>query len=142
MDPANPTNTMNLVSNLALAGQMEEARQLMDEALPRMRGTYGPTLAIHLVRVGELGEALSVWEEANARRAAGASISASGLAGAALAVGERDEALNWLERAFEEEGGIYTLRDPLWDPIRPDPRFQALWDRVGLPGKPPPAPEG
>jgi hypothetical protein len=39
-------------------------------------------------------EARSVWEEAVARWAAGASISASGLAAAALAVGETDEALS------------------------------------------------
>ena len=142
VDPANPTNTMNLVSNLALAGQMEEARQLMAEALPRIRRTYGPTLAVHLVRVGELEEARSVYEEVAARRAAGASISASGMAAAALAVGNGEDALTWLERAFEEEGGIYTLRDPLWDPIRGNPRFQVLWDRVGLPGAPPPVPEG
>jgi tetratricopeptide (TPR) repeat protein len=137
VDPANPTNTMNLVSNLALAGQMEEARQLMDEALPGIRRTYGPTLAVHLARVGDVEEARSVWEEAVARQAAGASISASGLAAGAVAVGETDEALSWLERAFDEEGGIYTLRDPLWDPVRSDSRFQTLWDLVGLPGLPP-----
>jgi TolB-like protein/Tfp pilus assembly protein PilF len=142
VDPANPTNTMNLVSNLALAGQTEEARQLMEEAFPGIRRTYGPTLAVHLARVGAMEEARSVWEEVVARRATGASISASGLAAGAVAVGEKDEALNWLERAFEEEGGVFTLRDPLWDPVRGDPRFQTLWDRVGLPGPPPPAPEG
>ena len=65
-----------------------------------------------------------------------------GLAAAALAVGEKDEALNWLERAFEEEGGIFSLRDPLWDPLRGDPRFQSLWNRVGLPGSPPRSSEG
>jgi len=138
VDPANPTNTMNLVSNLALSGQMEEARQLMSQALPAIRTTYGPTLAVHLARVGEMDEARSVWQEAVARRGAGASLSASGLAAAAVAVGETEEALAWLERAFEEEGGIYTLRDPLWDSVRSDPRFQSLWDRVGLPGAPPP----
>jgi serine/threonine-protein kinase len=138
VDPANPTNTMNLVSNLALSGQREEARQLLDEALPDIRRTYGPTLAVHLARVGYMGEALSVFEEVAARRAAGASISASGMAAAALAVGETEEALDWLTRAFEEEGGIYTLRDPLWDPLRGDPRFQAFWNRLGLPGAPPP----
>jgi len=137
LDPANPTNTMNLVSNLALAGEMEEARQLMNEALPGIRSTYGPTLAVHLARVGATEEARRVWEEAVARRTAGASISASGLAAAALAVGEKDEALNWLDRAFEEEGGVFSLRDPLWDPVRSNPRFQSLWDRVGLPGLPP-----
>ncbi|MGW8266563.1 MAG: hypothetical protein ACWGSQ_09365 [Longimicrobiales bacterium] len=142
VDPANPTNTMNLVSNLALSGQVEEARRLMNQALPGIRRTYGPTLAVHLARVGETEEARSVWEEAVARRATGASISASGMAAAALAVGEKDQALNWLGRAFEEEGGIYTLRDPLWDPIRNEPRFQEFWDRVGLPGSPPSVPEG
>jgi TolB-like protein/Tfp pilus assembly protein PilF len=142
VDPANPTNTMNLVSNLALSGQLEEAHKLMMEALPAVRSTYGPTLAVHLVRVGEMEEARAVWDEVSARRAAGASISASGMAAAALTVGKTEEALNWLERAFEEEGGIYTLRDPLWDPIRGNPRFQALWDRVGLPGAPVPVPEG
>ena len=142
VDPGNPTNTMNLVSNLALSGQMEEARQLMREALPGIRRSYGPTLAVHLSRTGELEEARAVWAEVVARRAAGASISASGLAAAALAVGEKEEALDWLERAFAEEGGIYTLRDPLWDPIRADPRFQVLWDQVDLPGPQPPASGG
>jgi pentatricopeptide repeat protein len=142
VDPANPTYTMNLVSNLALAGQGKEARHIMAEALPGIRRTYGPTLAVHLARVGEMEEAHKVWEEMLARRAAGASVSASGMAAAALAVGEREDALSWLERAFEEEGGIYTLRDPLWDPIRGDARFQALWDRVGLPGEAPPLPRG
>jgi hypothetical protein len=121
---------------------MEEARRLMKEALPGIRRTYGPTLAVHLARVGEMEEARSVFDEALARRTAGASISAPGLAAAAVALGEMEEALTWLERAFEEEGGIYTLRDPLWDPIRADPRFRAFSDRVGLPGAPPPVPEG
>lgn len=142
VDPANPTNTMNLVSNLALSGRTGEARNLMNEALPAVRNTYGPTLAVHLARVGYREEARNVWEEVVARRASGASISASGLAAAAVAVGELDEALDWLERAFEDEGGIYTLRDPLWDPIRSDPRFQSFWDRVGLPGDPPEIPSG
>jgi len=137
IDPSNPTNTMNLVSNLALSGQMEEARQLMREALPGIRNSYGPTLAVHLARVGDMEEARKVWGEVQSRRAAGASISASGMAAAAVAVGENDEALDWLKRAFEEEGGIYTLRDPLWDPIRGDARFQYLWDQVDLPGAPP-----
>ncbi len=139
VDPANPTNTMNLVSNLALSGRVEEARRLLAEALPRVRATYGPTLAVHLARVGDLEGARAVRDEWTARRRAGGAVAASRLAAAEVAVGELDGALTWLERSFADEGGIYTLRDPLWDPLRGDPRFQVLWDRVGLPGDPPPA---
>ena len=141
VDPANPTNTMNLISNLALAGELEEARALMAEALPRWRSTYGATLAVHLARLGDLEGARAVREEALALRAAGGAVSASRLAAAEIAVGNLDEALTWLERSFAEEGGIYTLRDPLWDPVRGDPRFQALWDELDLPGPPPVVPD-
>jgi hypothetical protein len=133
---------MNLVSNLALSGRVDEARAILDEALPRVRHSYGPTLAVHLARVGEGDLAAEVRTEAEARRASGASIPAYALAAAAVAVGDREGALTWLERSFADEGGIYTLRDPLWDPLRDDPRFQALWDRVDLPGEPPPAAPG
>jgi TolB-like protein/Tfp pilus assembly protein PilF len=136
-DPAHAPNTMNVVSNLALSGQMEEATRIMSEALPHVRSTYGPTLAVHLARVGDTAQAVEVWKESLARKAAGAAISDDRLAAAAVAVGDLDAALTWLERSFDEEGGLYTLRDPLWDPIRNDPRFQAIWDRVGLPGPPP-----
>jgi adenylate cyclase len=139
VDPANPTNTMNLVSNLALSGQVEEARRLLAEALPEVRATYGPTLAVHLARVGDLEGARAVRDEWVARREAGAAVAASRLAAAEVAVGNLEGALTWLERSFADEGGIYTLRDPLWDPLRSDPRFQALWDRVGLPGEQPSA---
>jgi serine/threonine-protein kinase len=136
MNPANPTNTMNLVSNLALSGQVEEARRLLEGALPQVRATYGPTLAVHLARVGDLEGARAVRDEWVARREAGAAVAASRLAAAEVAVGNHDGALTWLERSFADEGGIYTLRDPLWDPLRSDARFQALWDRVALPGDP------
>jgi TolB-like protein len=136
VDPANPTNAMNLVSNLALSGQVEEARRLLAQALPQVRATYGPTLAVHLARVGDLEGARAVRDEWVARRGAGAAVAASRLAAAEIAAGNLDGALTWLERSFAEEGGIYTLRDPLWDPLRGEPRFQALWDRVDLPGDP------
>jgi len=139
IDPGHAPNTLNLVSNLALSGQMEEARRIMAEALPEVRRTYGPTLAVHLARVGDTAQAVEVWEESLARKAAGAAISADRLAAAALAVGNAEAAMTWLERSFDEEWGLYTLRDPLWDPLRGDPRFQALWDRVGLPGPAPAA---
>jgi eukaryotic-like serine/threonine-protein kinase len=52
-----------------------------------------------------------------------------------LGLGERDEAIDWLEKAYEERYNrlAYLRREPVWDPLRPDPRFQDLVRRIGLP---------
>jgi len=50
-----------------------------------------------------------------------------------LQLGEKDSALKALEKAFAEREGIVQLNvDPAWDPLRSDPRFQALWRRMTL----------
>ncbi|MEO6052254.1 MAG: tetratricopeptide repeat protein [Pyrinomonadaceae bacterium] len=48
---------------------------------------------------------------------------------------ERDEAFRWLEKAFEDRDSVMTFLKvtPEWDNLRPDPRFQDLLGRVGLP---------
>jgi class 3 adenylate cyclase/tetratricopeptide (TPR) repeat protein len=52
-------------------------------------------------------------------------------------LGERDEALKWLEKACREHsGGLLSLKvRPLWASLRPDPRFKRLLKRIGLEGK-------
>ena len=51
-------------------------------------------------------------------------------------LGERDEALRWLEKAQERPHALFGTApnvDPIWDPLRSDPRFQDLLRRMGLP---------
>jgi len=49
-------------------------------------------------------------------------------------LGEKDRAFVWLERAYREHSSnLGYLKDPLYDPLRSDPRFQDLLRRVGLP---------
>ncbi len=48
-------------------------------------------------------------------------------------LGEKDEAFEWLEKAFEEGQEMTNLKvHPIWDPIRDDPRFPDLMRRINL----------
>ena len=50
-------------------------------------------------------------------------------------LGERDQAFQWMEKAWQERSNwmIYLQVDPLFDNLRGDPRFEEFVQRVGLP---------
>lgn len=50
-------------------------------------------------------------------------------------LGENDQALKWLRKAYEERSfGLIDLKtNPMWDGLRSDPRFADLLRRSGLP---------
>ena len=52
-----------------------------------------------------------------------------------LGLGNRDATLKWLERAADERhvGYYFPSVDPMYDPLRSDPRFQAFMRRMNLP---------
>jgi len=49
------------------------------------------------------------------------------------ALGEKDQAFEWLEKAYQDHDlGLFFLTDPVLDPLRDDPRFQDLRRRMNL----------
>jgi TolB-like protein/Tfp pilus assembly protein PilF len=56
-------------------------------------------------------------------------------AGIYVGLGEKDEAFNWLEKAYQERHDrlVYLGVDPMADPLRSDARFHELMKKVGLP---------
>ena len=55
-----------------------------------------------------------------------------------LALGEKDQALDWLEKDAREQTGFeinFIRVDPYLDPLRGDPRFEGLVQKVAS-GKP------
>jgi TolB-like protein len=53
------------------------------------------------------------------------------------ALGEKDEAFNWLQKACDERDPqvIFLKTDPSWDNLRSDPRFDAILQHMGLADK-------
>jgi TolB-like protein/DNA-binding winged helix-turn-helix (wHTH) protein len=51
-----------------------------------------------------------------------------------VGLGEKEEALNLLEKAYEERYPwlMHLAVEPRWDPLRSEPRFKALISRIGL----------
>ena len=54
-------------------------------------------------------------------------------------LGDLDRSFKFFDRAFEERVCYLTLLkfDPLYDPLRHDPRFDRLLERIGFPSNPP-----
>ncbi len=51
-----------------------------------------------------------------------------------LESGDKDKAIYWLEKAYEErDGNLPYVCRPLWNPLLSDPRFPALLRRMNLP---------
>ena len=52
-----------------------------------------------------------------------------------IGIGDHERALACLERAYEERYGalVWLSQEPTYDPLRSDPRFQALLQRNSFP---------
>jgi tetratricopeptide (TPR) repeat protein len=51
-----------------------------------------------------------------------------------IGLGDKEQAFFWLEKAYEERSNyiVYLNVFPIVDPLRSDPRFASLIQRVGL----------
>lgn len=119
----------------AQQGRYDESLSHLEESV-RLGGTSVNHLAILSYVNGLAGrtdEARRLLLEIRARAARGyASPIWSALAH--LGLREVDAAFEWLDRAFEERDGslILVAASPEFDPLRSDPRFRALLERMGL----------
>jgi TolB-like protein/Tfp pilus assembly protein PilF len=103
-------------------------------ALSRSSATSRALLGYAHARLGEHSAALRLIEELDAASQHGF-VPALLFALVYAGLDNQDKAFSWLEKAYEER--FYRLAylkvEPLWDPIRSDPRFADLLRRVGIP---------
>lgn len=84
---------------------------------------------------GRTKEARTMIEELKRRRGQQQYISPVSLAFTYIGLGEKDEAMAWLEEGYKERAFQMQMLtvDPRWDSLRADPRFVDLVRRIGLP---------
>lgn len=114
-------------------GQHELAISKMARFVEAVPGAYERYLSGYVfARAGRQAEADSVLAEALA--VPDGEIPAIVLAAVYVGRGDTDRAMQWLERSYENHEWqiVFLEHDPLFDPLRDDPRFQALLARTGL----------
>jgi tetratricopeptide (TPR) repeat protein len=113
----------------------EEAIAAFQKAIPLSGGSPDEPaeLARAYARSGRQAEARKIiadLQEQSKRRYVAPTVIASIYA----ALGEKDQAFVWLDKAYDEHDFILVLLkvEPMFDDLRSDPRFTAQLQRVGL----------
>jgi serine/threonine-protein kinase len=113
-------------------GRTGEARAELEKALAISRGE--PHVVAALAALEQSRERLGALAELSLTR----DVSPVHFATVHVALGERDQALDWLERAVESRSGwlVYLATEPRFDPLRGDDRFVVILSRTDGEGSP------
>lgn len=134
LDPEFPRTHFWLGRVYAQMGKYSEAIAEAERAGPSLDSTLRVTeMAYACARAGKSDEAHAFLRELE-ERAKRAYVPAYDLAIVHLALGEKDAALQWLEKAYTEHDWalMVLMVEPRLDPLRSEPRFQELLHKVGL----------
>ncbi|MGB9282389.1 MAG: tetratricopeptide repeat protein, partial [Candidatus Sulfotelmatobacter sp.] len=121
---------MALIAN----GQLDEATTVLEKALGTDRNPAAMGVLVRAyAHAGRREEALRLLDELKRRQRTGY-VSSAAFVNAYLGLDDNEQALAWLERAYQEQSNIVQLIKvhPYFDPLRGDPRFVDLVHRVGL----------
>jgi len=137
--------TIEMDPNFALAhsqlGQAYLQKEMLDEAIAEMQRAVqlsggSPTIIASLARAyvasGRRSEAEKLLKELK-KRSNPTYSHASEIAVVCAALGDKDQAMNWLEKGYQERFNPGVLLRPGFDPLRSDARFEDLVRRIGLP---------
>jgi Flp pilus assembly protein TadD len=122
-------------------GQAFAQKHMHDEAIAELRRAvelsggntaFKSKLAYVYAVAGRTDEAMKIIKDLEGRPSRPASTHAH-IALIYVGLGDRDQAMSWLNKAYEARFNPSILMRPAFDPIRSDARFQDLLRRIGLP---------
>jgi TolB-like protein/Flp pilus assembly protein TadD len=124
---------LGLGSAYTLRGDLRKGIRALESAakLSRRNPTHLTRLGHAYAVAGKEREARTILEELHSR-ARRQYVSPVGIALVHLGLGDKEEALVWLEKAYQVRDFDLVTRNPRLDPLRTEPRFQDLMRRVGL----------
>lgn len=136
MNPNFPLGYFWLARIYTAQGRYDEAEAALQEIGPLR--TWTPAMAVFGYLYGRTGRrdaARRVLAEFDELTRAGRYVSGYAVAVVHAGLGNRERALSALEAAYRERSHwlVWLKRDPRWDEMRSDRRFQTLIRTVGLP---------
>ena len=139
MNPKFPLAYFWLGRIYANQGRYREAEAALGNIGPLRSWTPGmAALGYAYARAGHVADANAVLAEFDALSQRGKYASAYAIAVICAGLGDRERVFAYLDTALRERSHwlVWLERDPRWNDVRSDPRFDALVRKVGLPRHP------
>lgn len=131
MDPNFPITHLELGQAFVQKRSYNDAIAEFQKAIELSGGSFSCTsgLAYAFAASDNRDAALKILNSLKARSAR----NASEIALVYVGLGEKQQAMEWLGKAYDERFNPSILMRPAFDPLRSDPHFQNLVHRIGLP---------
>jgi len=136
MEPGIPLHRVMLADAYGCAGRGEEAARECEKVLAMGREVplFNASVASVYAKIGKTTEARSILNEIEKAWKPGSTLSLY-IASVHGRLGEKDQAFEWLEKAYGDHVGmmIHARTHPMFGELRDDPRFHDLLKRIGIP---------
>ena len=131
LDPSNVLARFELGKTLAVQGHFDQALKEFPDALEAQGGYCAGWLGASYGLARRQDDARAVYRRLEALSRV-RYVTPEGLALAALGSGDTSLALDWLERGLRENSFylVFLNVDPMFDPLRNEPRFKAILARM------------
>jgi tetratricopeptide (TPR) repeat protein len=138
LDPTYPVSMINLARAYEQAGMHQPARAIYQKLLGFAPDDPGVlSLLAHEYAVSGDAPAARKIEDQLEKMRSRRYVAALYIAVVWTGLGDRDRAFQWLDQAYDEdcEYLVYLPTEPMADPLRGDPRFPQLLQKLGLTAK-------
>jgi tetratricopeptide (TPR) repeat protein len=134
LDPNYPFVSLLFGFNYIHQGKLSEAVRALQKSHDLFAAPWSHArLAYAYAKAGRKVEALAILDTLR-NQAQTVYVASDIVASVYVALGDNDKAFEYLEKGYQERAGwmVWLRIDPIWDPIRSDPRFDALLKRMKL----------